>query len=359
MNQEPIITVLMAVYNGEKYLKQAVDSILSQTFKDFEFVIVNDCSSDSTVDIIKSYNDKRILIYNNETNLGQTKSLNIGLKHAKGRYIFRMDADDYSMPERIEKQYNYINEYPEYTVVGTDCLVVDESNIAKSISRGCSKYEDIIIRMLNGSPINHVSVVMKKEAILAVGGYNSEYKISADFDLWSRLVRKGYKITTLPEILSAYRFSDSSYSNRNESIKLKENVEIVYENIKYFSNYSVEKESVKQLLHMSYSGFVNMSEESILESERIFKNIIIHLKPELNVRINKYKINKTFSMNYWIAAYHYLLDRKYKEARHIVSMCIRNHGFSLYSIAIYLLSYINIATLSKINYFRSKYLHLD
>ena len=97
----PQITVLMAVYNGEKCLNHTIESILNQSFQNFEFLIVNDCSTDNTIELIKSFEDPRIRIHNNAVNLGQTKSLNVGLKLTKGKYIARMDADDYAMPERL------------------------------------------------------------------------------------------------------------------------------------------------------------------------------------------------------------------------------------------------------------------
>ncbi|GAG34059.1 unnamed protein product, partial [marine sediment metagenome] len=246
---------------------------------------INDCSTDRTVDVIRSYNDARIRLYNNQTNVGQTKSLNVGLRLARGKYIARMDADDYSMPERLERQYNYITQHPEYAVVGTDCLVVDESNRKRSISKGCSEYQDIIIRLLTGSPINHVSVLMNKEVIVDIGGYDPGYRIGADLDLWSRLVRKGHKITTLHEVLSAYRISETSYSYRNYAQAIEEKTDISYENIKYFSDYAVDKDAVKQIVRMFSDGVVNMSDQSIVQYETIYETIVKNLKPELDIRI--------------------------------------------------------------------------
>jgi glycosyltransferase involved in cell wall biosynthesis len=353
---KPTITVLMAVYNGEKGLKNTIESILNQTYKDFEFLIIDDCSTDRTVEIIKAYKDNRIRIYSNESNLGQTKSLNVGLRLAEGKYIARMDADDYSMLERLERQYKFITEHQEYSVVGTDCLIVDKSNTKRSVSKGCVKNEDIIMKLITGSPINHVSVLMKKEDIIDVGGYNPEYKISADFDLWSRLIRKGYKITTLNEILCAYRISDDSYSCRNETQKMEENADIIYKNIKYLSNYNVTKESAKQIVRRFSDEFIIMSEQDILKSEAIYKDITMQLKPEMGVKVERKKSIKYLSIHYLIAAYHYILDNKNEKARGVIKMFIRNYGINLYSIAVYLLTYTNAETVKKMNYLRGRYL---
>jgi len=124
--KNPEVTVLMSVYNGEKYLREAIDSILNQTFTDFEFLIVNDGSTDRTAEILRSYDDPRIIIINNEKNIGLTKSLNIGLRMAKGEYIARMDADDVSMPERLQKQIELLNQKKNTGLVGTYYTIINE-----------------------------------------------------------------------------------------------------------------------------------------------------------------------------------------------------------------------------------------
>jgi len=178
---KPLISVVMAVYNGENCLQRTIESILDQTFQKFEFVIVDDCSTDRTVDYVKTFNDPRIKLFYNNANLGQTKSLNKGLMQARGKYIARIDADDYSMPERLAKQYQFVLTHPEYTVVGTDCVTFDDSDQKRSVSRGLSRFQDIVIKLMTGgSPINHVSVLMNADAVIKVGGYDPSYKIVAD-----------------------------------------------------------------------------------------------------------------------------------------------------------------------------------
>ena len=114
------MSVIMPVYNGEKYLKEAIDSILNQTFSDFEFIIVNDCSSDNTEDIIKSYKDNRIVYLKNEENSGVATTLNRGLDIAKGEYIARMDADDISLPKRFEKQVDFMDKNKNCIICGSN-----------------------------------------------------------------------------------------------------------------------------------------------------------------------------------------------------------------------------------------------
>ena len=118
MKENVYISVVMSVYNGEKYLREAIDSILSQTYQNFEFIVIDDCSSDNTSYILKSYTDARMQIIRNDRNLKLPASLNKGLKIAKGKYIARMDADDIAMPDRFAKQVEYLEEHSDVAVVG-------------------------------------------------------------------------------------------------------------------------------------------------------------------------------------------------------------------------------------------------
>ena len=119
ISKTPAISVLMSVFNSDKYLHEAIDSILKQTFTDFEFIIINDASTDSSVNIIKSYNDIRIVLIENETNIGLTNSLNKGIKRATGKYIARMDADDIALPFRFAEQFSFMELHAEIGICGT------------------------------------------------------------------------------------------------------------------------------------------------------------------------------------------------------------------------------------------------
>jgi glycosyltransferase involved in cell wall biosynthesis len=126
MPKNPKLSVIMSVHNGEKYLREAIESILNQTFTDFKFIIINDGSTDNSLAIIRSYDDKRIRILNNGTNIGLTKSLNKALKQAKGKYIARQDADDVSLPDRFEAQLKYFVQYPEVALLGTSTYIINQ-----------------------------------------------------------------------------------------------------------------------------------------------------------------------------------------------------------------------------------------
>ena len=164
--KQPVITVLMTLYNGGQYLRHAVQSILDQTYNDFEFLIINDGSTDNSLETIESFGDKRIKIHHNENNLGQTKSLNIGLKLASGEYIARIDADDVALSHWLEKQGVFIDNHPDCSVASAHVVAIDETNTIKKIYNPPALPEDGILRALFTSPINHGGSIFKKKDIL-------------------------------------------------------------------------------------------------------------------------------------------------------------------------------------------------
>jgi GT2 family glycosyltransferase len=210
----PKISVVMSVHNGSKYLKDAVESILNQTFQDFEFIIVNDASTDDTEEILKQFDDSRIKIIKNPENLGLTKSLNIGIKAAKGEYIARMDADDISLPHRFEIQVNFLENNPDYALVGSKFYNIDESGNTKSLIDVPLDNLSIHETLKKNNCFAHGSIIMKKDAFLTVGGYNEQFKFAQDYDLWLRLA-EAYKVANIEEPLYQCRYSEDTISAQN------------------------------------------------------------------------------------------------------------------------------------------------
>jgi len=209
--KNPKVTVLMSVYNGEKYLREAVDSILAQTFNDFEFLIVNDGSTDNIAEIIESYNDPRIKIINNEKNIGLTKSLNKGLKLAKGKYIARQDADDISMPDRIIKQVDFLDRNLDIAIVGTNYFRINEKgDIVQEINRK-RKDIDIKINLSKGNQLGHGTLMFRKDCVEKIGFYRETFKYAQDYDFVLRFSDK-YKLANIPELLYKWRINSHSIS---------------------------------------------------------------------------------------------------------------------------------------------------
>lgn len=199
----PKISVVMPAYNAEKYIGQAIESILNQSYGDFEFIILNDCSKDTTESVILSYDDKRIVYVKNEENLGVARTLNKGLALAKGLYIARMDADDISMPQRFEKQAAFLDENPGVAVLGCNVETFDETG---PLYTGWSATDpkQMHIDLLFSCGLAHPSVMMRREVIAGLGGYDPEFEGMEDYELWCRVVRN-HQVTTLPDTLFRYR----------------------------------------------------------------------------------------------------------------------------------------------------------
>lgn len=218
-DQNPKISVIMPVYNGEKYLAEAINSILTQTFTDFEFIIINDASTDSTAQIINGFakKDSRIRILTNKINLKIAATLNKGLNIAKGQYIARMDADDISLPHRLNLQVSFMDKHPEVGVCGS-WLTIHETN---KIWRPPQYNEQIKAMLLFESCLYHPTIIARKTNIIDVGKYSDEMFHAQDYDLWIKLLISGdIKFANIAESLLRYRFHHKIYRLDYKSKKM-------------------------------------------------------------------------------------------------------------------------------------------
>jgi hypothetical protein len=201
----PKVTVLMAVHNGERYLRDAVESILCQTFQDFEFLIINDGSTDNTRDVILSYDDARIVLVDSEHNVGQTRSLNRGLELAAGEWIARQDADDISEPDRLAKQVAFLERHPEVALLGTWYKEIDVQGTVIGKGKLPCDPTDIRWALLFFCPFVHSSVMFSKSVIAEqIGFYNETFAYAQDHELWYRIARR-LPVANLPEPLVRFR----------------------------------------------------------------------------------------------------------------------------------------------------------
>lgn len=222
---EPMVTVLMSVYNGEKFLKEAMDSILTQTFTDFEFLIINDGSTDNSVKIIESYNDSRIRLINNEKNLKLIASLNKGISLARGKYIARMDCDDISSPMRLEKEVDFLENSLEYGLVGTFYTVIDGTG-KEQYNKSYPSSNDLIKLFLSlNCPLAHGSIMGRTELFRQNLYGSEEYSAVEDYELWTRMT-KVTKIHNIPEYLFKYRIYGESFSDTKTQQMYNETLEI-------------------------------------------------------------------------------------------------------------------------------------
>ncbi len=216
------ISILLSVHNNERFIREAVLSLLGQTFRDFELLIVDDASTDTTPQILRELaeQDSRIRVLTNAMNLGLTKSLNLALAQTHSDFIARMDADDIALPHRLEKQLAFLNAHPDIDVVGTayewidgDSHVIGQPNIVTD--------PDELHRALpRTNPLLHSSVMMRQSALDRAHGYNETYRRAQDYDLWLRLSRHS-RFANLPEVLMQKRMAKSMISFANEREQLR------------------------------------------------------------------------------------------------------------------------------------------
>ena len=214
----PRVTVLMPVYNGAKYLKEAIDSILSQSYADFEFLIINDGSTDHSLEIIKSYSDNRIHLINNDENIGVARSLNKGIQLARGEFIVRMDADDISLPNRIMRQVEYMDKNLGIGISGTWLKHIIQNDIDNLIWKFQTDPNMIRFLLLFYNPMGHNTVILRKKFFISNKlFYRPSYETAEDYDLWVR-ASFFFPITNIPEVLVLYRrhYEQVGFKNKNK-----------------------------------------------------------------------------------------------------------------------------------------------
>ena len=299
--KSPKVTVLMSVYNGEKYLREAMESILNQTFTDFEFLIINDGSTDRTAEILQSYDDPRIKIINNEENMGLTKSLNKGLLIARGDYIARQDADDISMLERLGKEIDFLETHQDYAVVGTFAKILNKNSDV--IHRGDMPIENAQIRefLKRDNCIAHGSAMIRKKCLRDVGHYDESMARSQDYDLWLRLSKK-YRLANIPEYLYMWRKHDEQIEAKHIKEQkifvvlamVKNNILDIEQATTRFIDLIVEKNFVSKFKPLTIVFlFINLITFNRIAPSTLYKVLYkIRLSNRVNIILNNFKMNE-------------------------------------------------------------------
>ncbi len=255
--QTPAVSVLLPAYNCSKFLSQAIESVLQQTFTHFEFIIINDGSTDDTEKVILSYSDPRIKYFKNDGNKGLIYTLNRGIDEAKGKYIARMDGDDICTPERFEKQVNWLEKNPHVSVLALTVTLIDEQNnvigywdddknniTTNSIKKFLSK----------NNCIAHPTVIFKT-AIIKRFKFDTKQKLSEDYDLWLRLIANGNVIAKLDDVLFLHRILNDSFTRTR---KYNVFTRISKVQIKFFINQLKDKQFNFFIVKVFCSGVINL-----------------------------------------------------------------------------------------------------
>ena len=225
----PKVSVIMPMYNEEKYLSESIESILNQTFKDFELIIIDDCSTDNSIEIVESYKDKRIRLIRNKVNLGTVRTRNVGLKIAKGKYVAIMDSDDVSLIDRLSTQYNYLEENDNIFLLGSSAIYIDDKGKELRRFRKYDDYEMLAFRLPKSCSIIHSSIMFRNTKEYS---YDEVFKSAHDYNFYLELLSAGKNLTNLPEFLIKHRVhKDSAHSKNSRQIMYRNLTQWVHEGL--------------------------------------------------------------------------------------------------------------------------------
>lgn len=277
----PRITVLMPVYNAERHLREAINSILDQSFKPFEFLIIDDGSTDRSTDIIASYRDPRIRFIRNTKNLGITPTLNKGIALASCELIARMDADDISHPQRLQKQFAYMKRNPKCALLSTWARVIDEDRKFVRLERYRSNF--YYYNLTFECWIYHPTIMFRKSAIEQVGMYSMPY--SEDYDLFWKVSTR-FQIANLPEALLDYRLSETSLNTVLKKTEYEAaNEQNVLRNIRFYmgEDFHISHASLECLRHNFRPLLTHYDLQTVLESLAVMDSITEKILSRVNV----------------------------------------------------------------------------
>jgi len=306
MNVQPLVSVIMPVYNGERYITEAIDSILDQSYQNFEFIIIDDGSTDGSAEVIRKYSDSRIR-FSTQANAGLAETLNNCVKLAKGDYLARQDCDDVSMKERLSKQVDFLEKNKEVSIVGTWAEITDDDGVTlgkfhKHPVGSCQlKFE-----LLFNNPFVHSSMLIRRSHLDVVGLYSLDLSIFEDHNLWSRMAAK-FMVANLPELLVRYRqapksisrtITDYSYRVLNQSkINMDEyaradqkellNVMLrVYHSSSNINLTRISLSTLKDVLRSVRSQFVGQQNNCVADDINLDKHMYLLERNYLNLKIS-------------------------------------------------------------------------
>jgi glycosyltransferase involved in cell wall biosynthesis len=266
---KPAITVLMPVYNADAYLRVAIESILAQTFTDFEFLIINDGSTDDSEKIIVSFNDSRIRYIKNDTNLKLIATLNRGIDLSAGEYIARMDADDISTAERLQTQFDFMEEHAEVALCGSWFEIF---GIKNEVVKYVEAHNEIMMKMLYQCHLCHPSVIMRKSMIEHFSAkFDPRFLHAEDYDFFSRVGEK-FKLANIPKVLLRYRHHGNSVSSQN-TITQSTNSLVIRQRL--FKDIGLEVTGEEIELYRSIAQYeYKKTEEYLVQAQTLLESLV-------------------------------------------------------------------------------------
>ncbi len=239
--KEPLVSVIMAAKNVEKYISEAIDSVINQTYKNWELIIVDDGSNDTTLSIIHSYvkNDSRIKIICNEKSVGQAIARNTAVKNSSGDFLAILDADDIAMPDRITGQVHFLENNPNVSAIGGHAEIIDENGKSLGIKRKALNIDAIRFSLLLQNQFIHSAMMIRRDVFNKFGGYDNDFLYAEDYDLWCRIIEKNI-ILNINKVVSKYRIQPGSVTKMKDTqrIQLRNNMVVVFRNVRNLVDYT-------------------------------------------------------------------------------------------------------------------------
>jgi glycosyltransferase involved in cell wall biosynthesis len=286
-NRDPEVTVLLPVYNGAKYLRTSIDSILNQTLEEFNFLIIDDGSTDESAQVIKSFTDPRI-VFVQQKNKGLAATLNRGLALTQTTYIARQDQDDVSYPERLKKQLNFMQTNNDVALLGTAAEIWVAGAPSGRFHDHPTNYFDICYDLLFNNPFVHSSVMLRRVAVEHVGGYSEdqERQPPEDFELWSRLAKK-YRVANLAERLLIYREVETSMSRKVAQPFLNQLILISAENIAWANQTDLNNDCINIAALVHSAPHLISNEVNLDRMIRLVRGAALFIQKEGNNHLNE------------------------------------------------------------------------
>ncbi|MCE5325924.1 MAG: glycosyltransferase [Planctomycetaceae bacterium] len=330
----PAVSIVMAAYNAQRSIAATIDSVLAQTHRDFELIVVNDGSADDTAGAVRRANDRRIVLHTNAANIGQTASLNVGLRMARGRYVARIDAGDLSMPRRLERQLAFLAAHPQYAVLGTAAIKIAPDGRRLGVARRPRTMPEVLLRMFYVSPLIHISTMFDRKVALDAGGYDEKFRITADHDLWSRLIVAGHRITSLPAALAAYEINPASLSYAHLDGRVSaEAAQIIRRSARELSGVNLTDEQSCNIFRLFTFGLAAIDAPAVDEAEQNYRSIFARLRGPLAADMTAAAVNRHLMRNYIKQSLQQTLCGNRKAARETLARGRRRYGSNRLALA--------------------------
>jgi glycosyltransferase involved in cell wall biosynthesis len=317
------VSVVMAAYNSGEHLAEAVDSVLAQTFTDFELIIIDDGSTDDTAAILNSYGDRRIVRLVNERNLGPAGTCSRGLHEARGEYVANIDADDVWEPSLLLRQVEQLNAHKEITVAATWSRIIQGDTRTEDMWRPSPNRGVLAWELTWNCPISHSSVVMRRRDILAVGSYCTKSRFAPDYELWTRVVKAGKIISILPEPLAYRRLWSEQVTKKYPAEQLRAFFEATYPYLEWLLGRTIDREQVRGMMSL-YQGR-NLGQGAKIESCIALAREVEQRCGELYGGADARKIRDRVSDALIFGAAGALQEGKRQQARDSILYALRHH----------------------------------